>query len=671
MVIRFTLRAALLRAFLLLVLGSTIGPGPGTAQSLDSSRLPGAEATLEELLIEGNALIQSGRPIDGRAKLQQALQIAPKDFRPHMGLAEYYLIHVSHFKLAYRYVNTAMRLFLEKNPELKTKGGEGLERIDHIRLLYLLSEAQLNLDKYEDSLATLDRYNELYGWGSWVPGARAWVLMKLKRFDEGIAVSQSGLLQGADPQRTWNILGILFSVKGNRQQSLLAFRSAIEEALKYRAYGGIATFLNNGGEVYREMFQDKNAEAAWAAAVRQPDGCEHVLPSLNLTHLYIDQLRFFQAERVLADFEACFAQQTLRKDTEHRSLLALARGKIAMLTNEIDKGVELSRQAHEEQQWFGKIGTNQNDVDFASSVTLAQAMEAKAAALNDEVSYSLSRTLQNAGMKRWLRLRAWWLYRKARNIGLEELEDLEDLFIRHTDAMVQYPTLGSLMATYNQTSLKARLDRMKRTDDRKPAHVYYDLYMAQNYLYNGDYDEAEELLRKLVKLPAENQRLLKAEMLASLIRAIEEGQSLLSYFGEKEQKELRRLKEQLFALLPSRVRSADLQLPVAIQIAPSKESQKDLLEDVVDLLPDERFGKTAEARYRILVSGQSGVEGKTQVSLQLLDSSNGRQIALVQEAINEEGIPDLVNAFITKAFSHKNDAPAAPLPPVPLLRGIS
>jgi tetratricopeptide (TPR) repeat protein len=639
--------------------------------ALESERLPGSQATLEELLIEGNSLIQSGRPIDGRAKLQQALQIAPKDFRPHMGLAEYYLIHVSHFKLAYRYITTAMRLFLEKNPELKNKGGEGLERMDHIRLLYLLSEAQLNLDKYEDSLATLDVYDKLYGWGSWVPGARAWVLMKLKRFDEGIAVSQSGLLQGADPQRTWNILGILFSVKGNRRQSLLAFRSAIEEALKYRAYGGIATFLNNGGEVYREMFEDSNAEASWAAAVRQPDGCEHVLPSLNLTHLYIDQLRFFQAERVLEDFEACFAAQTLRHDTEHRSLLALARGKIAMLTNDIDKGVELSRVAHEEQQWFGKIGTNQNDVDFASSITLAQAMEAKAAALNDQVTSSITQSLRNAAMIRWLRLRAWWLYRKARNIGLEQLNDLEDLFIRHTDAMVQYPTLGSLMATFNQTSLKARIERMKRTDNRKPAHVYYDLYFAQNLLLEGDHKEAEKLLRELLKRPEEHQRLLKAEIMTALIKAIEGGQSIFSSFTEQDEKELRELKENLFTLLPARVRSANLQLPVSVQIAPSKDSQEELLEEIVASLPDERFSTNAKSRYRILVSGQSGVEGKTQVSMQILDSSNGRQISLVQETINEDGIPNLVNTFITKAFSHKNDAPAVQLPAVPLLKGIS
>ena len=94
---------------------------------------------------------------------------------------------------------------------------------------------------------------------------------------------------------------------------------------------------------------------------------------------------WYRSERALKDFEACFAQQPLRRDSEHRTLLALARGKIALHENDVDKALNLISQAAQDQQWFGKIGTNENDVKFAANVSLAQAYRAKAAALKDEV----------------------------------------------------------------------------------------------------------------------------------------------------------------------------------------------------------------------------------------------------------------------------------------------
>ena len=655
-------------------------PGVGSGETAaDSPLSAGSLTSVENLLSEADTLIRTGHPIDGRAKLLQAVKLAPKDYRPHMELAQYYLFHVSHFKLAYRYIVTAERLFRERHGSVDMTSDEDGELLaPHIRLLYLLSEAQLNLDKYKDSLKTLDRFDPLYR-GGWYPGTRAWVLMKLKRIDEAIEVAQEGLRQGADPRRTWNILGILMSVSGNRRLSLHAFQQAIIAELSVLGSGLISTPLNNAGEVYREMFEDGHAEAAWLRALRLPDGCDHVLPSLNLTHVYIDQLRLYQAERILKDFEVCFAQQPLRKDSEHRTLLALARGKIALHENRLEDAIKLIGQAAGDQQWFGKIGTNENDVKFAAQVSLAQAYQAKAAALRDTVQDSWYKAYY-AGLKaRMYEIRARWLNHKARRIGFEELHDLEDLFIRNTDAMIQYPTLGSLLATYNTRSLSRRIKRMIKEDNRSQAHLYYRLYLASNLVQNGEEKEAIKILEEILPKIRPYERLMRAEALAKLITAKEQSRGWFSGNSKKEKKKLYALLEELYETLPSHLRFHNLRLPIRTAIAANDSGAKSHLKTILSYLPKSRFEVLSSdtaglARYELTLSSQAQLDssGKRLVSLHFSDKKQGTQKLSQTSSIGtkREDIAKFLNEFIAKAFSHRVDPQGEPVPELPLLKGI-
>ncbi|MCB0324686.1 MAG: tetratricopeptide repeat protein [Bdellovibrionales bacterium] len=662
---------------------STAGavPGLATEDSIAEESLLSendASKSFEELLEESKFLLRSGRPIDARAKLQRALKMQPSDYRPHMLLGQYYLFNVAHFKLAYRYLKTAEKHFsrqfgndLEGTLDLDQAG-------QHAMLLYLLSEAELNLDKYEESLATLDRFEQLY-WLDWYPGTRAWVLMKLKRIDEAIKVAQAGLMRNADPRRTWNILGILLSVKGNRELSLHAFQQAIQAELSLSGSGMIATPLNNAGEVYREMFQDQYAEGAWLRAVRLPDGCEHILPSLNLANMYIDQLRLFQAERVLKDFEACFAEESIRKDSEHRSLLALARGKIKLLANDLDGSLELLHFASEQEQWFGKIGTNENDVRFAANVALAQALEAEAAVLQDTVYEHFWERLIAYARIPYLRVRAWWLHRKARRIAVEELDDLEDLFIRNTDSMVAYPTLGRALAGFNQRSMTKRIERMIQNDDRPPAHSYYRLYLAENLLAHGEVEDAAAIFKTELKNFTPRDRLARAEALAKLLTIAEAGRdSILRSESESERTERVAYANELFDLLPSHVRFHNLALPVHGTLAPVDDESRALLEEIGEALFRKRFEKLAEgerslARYGLaLSSGPRTDAGQYMVTIHLLDTRTDRQIAAQSMELPADGTgaAKLINEFIAKAFQHRVDPPGEPVPPVPILEGI-
>ena len=636
----------------------------------DSSASAESSYEAEKLLLEAQQLFAEKRSIDARAKLQKALKAAPKDYRPHMFLGAYYLGEVAHFRLAYRYLRQAEKLFEEQFGKVENNELQFQAWRQHARLLYLMAESEINLDQYETALKTLDRYGARY-WDDWYPGTRAWVLMKLERMDEAVRVAQSGLLRGAEMGRTFNILGILLSLRGNRKLSLEAFSQAIKAEAALGAAGQVATPLNNAGEVYKELFRDRHAEAAWLKALQIPDGCDHILPSLNLANLYMDELRLNNASRTLDDFESCFAAHSIRSDAEHRALLALARGRIALRYGEIDKALEHLISANEREQWFGKIGTSQDDMKLAAKITLAQALEAKAESLKDNLAESFLERAKSTAISKWYLLRSWWLKNRAAEIAIDDLNDLEDLYIRHTDAMLEYPTLGDMLAVVPERALKKRLARITESDERKQAHNFYQLYHAVNLLRSGRETAALPVLQKALEALRKNDRMARAEAIANVLLALGDKRAFWSKPSKEESKLILKHKEELFSLLPSHLRYKGIPLPVQVKSASNVSEAK--RERVLDLLLKHRFeiikdSLGLEARYEILLQTQA----EKQLQLVLKDRKTGRSLALVAEdrEIEQQRLEHLVSDFISEAFKHKTDPEADILPELEITRGI-
>ncbi|MCO6429461.1 MAG: hypothetical protein J5J00_01275 [Deltaproteobacteria bacterium] len=504
----------------------------------------------EELLLEANILMAEERLLDARTKLLKVLQKNPKEYRAHMMLAGYYMQHVGHFRLALKYVLQAQNLFLEVNG--KPPFGEHRQQTEHAQLLYLLSQARLNLDNYQGALEVLDQYTSYNYYSSWYPGTRAWILMKLNRVDEAIKVARFGVFTGAEPGRTLNMLGILLSMSGERENALQVFKQAITYELSLGTAGQPATPLNNSGEVYKEIFQEDMAEASWLKAIRLPDGCEHVLPSLNLALLYMEQLNFSGAARSMNNFEGCVAQYALRNGEEHTALVHLARGRVALHTGNIDTAISHLEAVLEQRQWFGKIGTSQDDLLAGATISLAQALRAK----NNMLSFQ-----PFPGVGQWVRIkarqlqnstRAWWLMRRARQILIEDLQDMEDLYVRNTDSMIEYPTFGEVLADVPRRSLERRLSHETRADARKNAKIYYKAYLAENYMNNWRSSQALTLLNDVIdNCRPKYDDLLKTHAL-----------SLKATYYSLESNEYAEITRSIFALNRAKLRSRGLPLPV-------------------------------------------------------------------------------------------------------------
>ncbi len=580
----------------------------------------------EELVSDAEFLLIEERPLDARSKLLLALEKDPQSLEAHTMLAAYYLVHVGHYKLALKHVKQALHLFTQEKG--KPPYSEMLTKQQHAHMLHLLSQTRLNLDNYEGALAALDEYASYDYYQTWYPGSRAWILMKLGKLDEAIGTARLGLLAGAEPGRTLNILGILLSMSGQRQASLQVFQKAIahEYSLGERL-GQPATPLNNSGEVYREIFEEDKAEKSWLKATSLPDGCEHVLPSLNLAILMIEQTKYQAASRAIDSFESCVAQFPLRNGEEHRALVHLARGRIALHTGFIDEAIEHFESARKRQQWFGKIGTSEGDLRVAVLTSLAQALRRKNNQEGFLHSLSTYRSFIRLRNRLYRAVKAHWLFRRATQILSEDLNAIEDVYVRNTDSMLEYPTLGQTLAYLPTATLENRIALERKDDRRGNASLYYDIYLADSYLAHGQESKALKLYNAIIRQARDPyDAALKLHASLQLMKNL-----------SIQSKQYTTLAQSVFMQNRAALFSYGLKLPVNLS-KPSETSPTEL--------SDTAFFVDNSSQHEFIVS-----LSKTTNEYSLLFSS--RSSIVPSLTVKGENFTDVLNKFTLEVFRQK------------------
>lgn len=538
--------------------------------------------TAPELVREANYLFLEEKPLEARVKLFKALEKDKTHYPTYILLGEYYIEHVGHFRLALKYIKRATELFYEQKGQPPFDDVEVIN--EHARLLYLLTQVKLNLDDYQGSLQVLDEFTSHGYFGNWYPATRAWVLMKLGDVKEAIAVARTGLLMGADDGRTLNMLGILLSLDNNPEEALKALRSAIAFELSQGRNGRPATPLNNSGEVYRELFEDDKAENSWRKALRLPDGCEHILPTVNLSLLLMEQLRVTETQQALDDFIACVSQYTLRNGEEHKALEALFRARVELASGRPLNAQQLLQSSLQGIQWFGKIGTNKEDLEVAALVTLAESLRATNAVLATTVTSSYIQAANNLIIRSTNTAKRWWLLRKARGLLVDTLKNIEDLHIRNTDSMLDYPSFGELLSTFPPSRLKQRIDSELTHDTRKNAKLAYDLYYAESLANHGELNEGLAIAQSIL----ESARPRYDEAIAQRARI------LIARHAPHESDQYLALSQKIFNVLRPSLRLNNLPLPVNIA---SKDANLAALLGKAGFFPVKPGAAKFEVRY--------------------------------------------------------------------------
>lgn len=588
-----------------------------------------SEASATELIQRSVELLIDERPLDARSKLLLALKKDPTAYRAHILLSSYYMVHVGHYRLALSYITQAARLFRDQygSPPYYVF----IVQEEHKQILYLQMQAKLNLDNYRGALEVLDDFAELGYMDDWYAGSRAWVLMKMGKVDEAIKVAQSGfasLRKENEKGQILNMLGILYSMRNERNKALEIFKQAVAHELSLGKRGQPATPLNNAGEVYKEIFEEDKAEVAWKRATAQKDGCDHVLPALNLAIMFIEQLNLSGAKKAIDGFEACIAEFPLKNGEEHRALVHLARGRIALHAGDVDGAINHLRESLRRKQWFGKIGTSELDLQAASMVSLSQALDRKIkrgelmrASGFWERSESRLESLK-------LEISSWWYMRRARQLLTEDLSQFEDLYIRNTDSLLEYSTLGEVVSGISTKKIINKLEALSREDSRVPAHTYYSAYMADYYISNGEVDKAQKLIREtLLKVRPKFDESLRLRLL--LLQ--------LSLYPDTSP-EYRQIAYLVYSINRAALFSYGYRLPVNFSVNDAEVSEllhnSPLLLDNTAKLQYVISSEVRDGEYILSLKAMTGVIGNMRVKSANLDEA-------VHKFINEIFLSDL------------------------------
>jgi tetratricopeptide (TPR) repeat protein len=455
----------------------------------------------EQLISEAVLAILDNRPLDGRSKLLAALSKDPNSLPASLLLARYYLAEVGHFRLALAYATKAQNIFNQTrgNPPYILER----DRKQHMELLGLISQIRLSLDNYAGALEKIEEIKGLGYYDPSLPGNMAWILMKLGRLPDATKVAEEAYrskeLDDDARGQVLNVLGILYSMTKRRQSALEIFRLAVADELSRGSIGQPATPLNNMGEVLREIFEEAAAERTLLRAISMPDGCQHVLPALNLALIYLDKLNLVAAKKSIDDFEGCVAQFALKNGEEHRALVNLARGRIAYHSGKLESAKQEFEDALTRTQWFGKIGATADDLRVAVYLSLAETVDGIKNKESKLPGRGITGRLKSFKNNIIFRVESWWLKRKALTILVRDLNDFEDLYIRNTDSFIEYPTLGSATKKISLRSLEKRIGKMLERDDRQRAKQFYQAYLAEKLIDIGKKGEGIAILKEIAK----------------------------------------------------------------------------------------------------------------------------------------------------------------------------
>ena len=142
----------------------------------------------------------------------------------------------------------------------------------------------------------------------------------------------------------------------------------------------------------------------------------------------------------------------------------------------------------------------------------------------------------------------------------ENLNDLEDLYVRSTDSLIEYPTLGRVLSDFPTYLLERKLEIEKKRDDRQPSLAFYKLYLAENLLHHSRKSEGMKLLNDaLSTLRPKFDDLLLLHGLMLTLKNI-----------KVDSDEYASIAERAFSLSRASLRNYGLRLPVSSNTKDSK-----------------------------------------------------------------------------------------------------
>ncbi len=475
----------------------------------------GEDATPDEYRAWCNAE-QRHHYIDARELAEQVIRTNPRSFVGHFVLGYVHHMGEANAPRALFHLRQALDLYTAAwgNPPIP-----GSPWRWHARLLQELAFVEGELEHYDEQLAYIARYNEIYEPD--MLGEAAWPMMKMRRFDDARAVARAAQRSGEGWQTevALNALCAIEFEAGDEQRSHEACRAALD------LHGAdpdrqSAVDFTNFAESSRSLFRLDEAEEIGLLATRaQPSWYGN--PYVELAELYTREGRFPEALDMLQHVNPYRLQRPPHVQDVDRNEARRALAEFFIVVGRGEDAVRITTKAVLAPD---RRGHNSRDPaqDLAVAAVLdrvarrIRAEDLEAAALGEPF---LDRTIA-FGRASLERLDAWTSGRQAAR-ALADTSRLVGIFqIGRARSGILQPWLAGELASILGPGVTIEALRRARADDpREGAGAYYDSFEAEAALLGGDPARAYELAERARASLGPAEALLRARTSAVAARA--------------------------------------------------------------------------------------------------------------------------------------------------------
>jgi tetratricopeptide (TPR) repeat protein len=555
--------------------------------------LEGEEAENEELALW--ELVERERYVKAREEAEKYLLDHPGSYVAHLalGMAQHY--GEANFPKALFHETRALELF---------EAAEGPEPTPsrpwrwHARVLVALTRTHGDLEHYDEQLAFMYRYNQLYT--PQLKAELAWPLMKKREFEKARMAAEEGLATG-DPYQIERAKNALCAIEYEAGDDARSYEVCADAVAYGREHFGSATAvdLGNYAEAARSVFRFDEAERLLMEASK--GGLSwYGNPWLELADLYMRAGRFAEALSALREVPRHRSVRPAHvrdsdRNEARRSLAAflLLMGRPDEAMRITDKAAVLpDRRAH-----------NSRDPLQDRSIIALLDRQARLMLAEMTVEGAVAKPFYERCWARaealWLRFQAWMSARQAARF-LDDEARLVGTFATGTARSAVMPPwlLGELVGALGPGVVRAAAEQMRVEDRREDAAAYYDAVLAEASLAQRDYDEAVRYAEPALRQLQSGDALLRERVRAVLGRSLPDPRESTSHYEEVLATDPGLFRRMGWAL-PAEVQSSDAaldrRLAKAVMRSPRFESSRDGLRVQIDGAKICLFGRSGAA----------------------------------------------------------------------------
>jgi hypothetical protein len=552
--------------------------------------LEGEDASAEELTLW--ELVERQRYVRAREEAEAYLAEHPESYVAHLvlGMAQHY--GEANFPKALFHETRALELF---------EAAEGVQPTPsqpwrwHARILIGLTRAHGDLEHYDEQLAFMYRYNELYT--PQLKAELAWPLMKKREFEKARLAAEEGLATG-DPYQIERAKNALCAIEFEAGDDVKSYEACADAVDYGRSHFGSATAvdLGNFAEAARSVFRFDEAERLLTEASKSGLSW-YGNPWLELADLYMRAGRLAEALSALREVPRHRASRPAHVRDSDRNEARRSLAAFLLLMGRPDEALRITdkasvlpdRRAHNSRDALQDRSIVAL-LDREARLMLAEMTVERAAA---EPFYARWWAHAEAS---WFRFQAWMSARQAARFLDDERRLVGTFAIGTARSAVMPPwLLGELIGALGPGVVRAAVLEVAEEDRREGAEPYYDAVLAEVALRQREYEEAADRARRALEGLQPGDALLGERVRAVLGKALSDPRQATVLYEEVMATDPGLFRRMGWAL-PVEVRSSDAEidrdLAAAVLRSPRFESSDDGLRVQVDGGQICLFGRT-------------------------------------------------------------------------------